>query len=264
MRVAAITGAAGAIGKAVAQALLRQGWRVYLLDRDSAALGKALSGLAQAGGEAVAIACDVSSSKEVEEAFERIEKNGEALAGLVNSAAVVNLHSHLLEMKEAEWDRVMDTNLKGTFLCSQAAARIMVKAGGGSIVNLGSVSSRRAHREQAAYDAAKGGVEALTRAMALDLAPYGIRVNAVLPAVIATETMIQHSPAEFARKERLAPLGRYGRPEEVAEVCEFLICRGSFITGQCLIVDGGLDAQLRPLELEYLESPRFGKETAAP
>lgn len=260
MRAAAVTGAAGAIGAAVAEGFARQGWRVFLLDNDAQGLAR----LESLGDAAVALPCDVSSSAQVGGAFERIEQSGDSLLGLVNSAAVVNHHAHLLDLKEDDWDRIVAVNLKGMFLCSQAAARIMARGRQGAIVNVGSLSSRRAHREQAAYDAAKGGVEALTRAMALDLAPYGIRVNAILPAAIATPTMVAHQPDDFARKERLVPLGRYGRPEEAAEVCQFLVCQGTFVTGQCIVVDGGLEGQLRPIELEYVESPRFGTEPAAP
>lgn len=263
MKAAAVTGAAGAIGAAVAAAIARQGWRVWLLDSNGPRLESVRQRMAGEGASVSAVLCDVAIPDQVEAAFRQIEQAGDPLAGLVNCAAVVNQRAHLLDLPEQSWDRVIAVNLKGVFLCSQAAARLMVKQGGGAIVNLGSLSSRRAHREQAAYDAAKGGVEALTRAMSLDLAPYRIRVNAVLPAVVATEHMVQHSPEEFARKQRLVPLGRYAQPEEVAEVCEFLICRGSFITGQCIVVDGGLDSQLRPIELEYLESPRFGREMDA-
>ena len=263
MNAAAITGAAGAIGEAAAGTIARHGWRVWLLDNDGPRLEAVRERMAGEGACVSAVTCDVASSDQVEAAFRRIEQAGDTLLGLVNSAAVLNLQAHLLDLREDDWDRIIAVNLKGVFLCSQAAARLMVRQRQGAIVNLGSLSSRRAHRQQAAYDAAKGGVEALTRAMSLDLAPYGIRVNAVLPAAVATETMVQHSPEEFARKERLVPLGRYARPEEVAEVCEFLICRGSFITGQCIVVDGGLDIQLRPIELEHLESPSFERETAA-
>jgi len=260
MTSVAITGGAGAIGGAAAESFARQGRRVFLLDNNESALTKVQARLAGCGGEIIPLICDVASANEVRQTFERIKQSGEILAGLVNAAAVVNHHAHLLDLAESDWDRILDINLKGIFLCSQSAAKIMVEEKQGAIVNVGSLSSRRAHREQIAYDAAKGGLEALTRAMALDLAPFGIRVNAVLPAVIETETMVSHEPKEFAEKQALVPLGRYGKPEEVAELCEFLIDRGGFITGQSIVVDGGLEVQLRPLALEYLESPRFRRE----
>lgn len=260
MSAVAITGAAGAIGAAVAELFARQGRHVFLLDSDGAGLEKIAARIAQNRDKGTALLCDVSASSQVAAAFERIQASGEKLAGLVNTAGILSQRAHFLDLCEQDWERVIAVNLKGVFLCSQAAARIMAKQRQGAIVNLGSVSSRRAHREQAAYDAAKGGVEALTRAMALDLAPYGIRVNAVLPAAITTETMVAHSSEEFAHQQRLVPLGRYGRPAEVAQACEFLISRADFITGQCIVVDGGLEGQLRPLELEYLESTRFREE----
>jgi len=262
MNTVVVTGAAGAIGSAVVKIFARQGMRVHLLDNDAARLEKVCASLASDGVDLVAKHCDVTCKQQVDGIFQAIEKEGNLLLGLVNSAAIVNHHAHLLDLKEQDWDRIVAVNLKGMFLCSQAAAGIMAKQRKGAIVNLGSLSSRRVHREQAAYDATKGAIEAFTRAAALDLAPYEIRVNALLPAVIATDTMVQHAPDDFRRKEQLVPLGRYGKPEEVAEVCEFLICRATFITGQCIIIDGGLDAQLRPLELEYVESARFGKFSA--
>jgi NAD(P)-dependent dehydrogenase (short-subunit alcohol dehydrogenase family) len=259
MAAIAVTGGAGAIGSAVAGLFARQGRRVFLLDNDESGLSKCQT-LLSGGGPVIPLVCDVSSGVEVKRSFEIIRRSREELSGLINSAALVNHHAHLLDLTETDWDRMLAVNLKGMFLCSQAAAAIMVEQKRGAIVNVGSLSSRRAHREQIAYDAAKGGVESLTRAMALDLAPFGVRVNAVLPAVITTETMVRHEAPDFAEKQALVPLGRYGRPEEVAEACEFLIDRGSFITGQCLVVDGGLEVQLRPRSQEYLESPRFRRE----
>jgi NAD(P)-dependent dehydrogenase (short-subunit alcohol dehydrogenase family) len=260
MTALVITGGCGAIGAAAAELYIRRNRKVFLLDRDEAALSQCQARLAEGSGRLVPLVCDVASADQVRGAFETIRQSTPGISGLINGAALVNHHAHLLDLTEADWDRIISVNLKGMFLCAQAAAQIMVEQRQGAIVNLGSLSSRRAHREQIAYDAAKGGVESLTRAMALDLAPFGVRVNALLPAAIATATMVQHEAADFAEKQALVPLGRYGRPEEVAEVCEFLIDRGSFITGQCLAVDGGLEIQLRPLYQEYLESPRFRRE----
>lgn len=261
MSAVVVTGAAGGIGRALVEAFAGRYRPLYLLDDRADKLRELVEAV---GGDEAAfevIECDVSQGVQVKAAFDRIGGKGAGVEGLVNCAAVVNLHAHVLDLEEGDWDRVTGVNLKGSFLCLQAAARIMAERGKGSIINIGSISSRRAHREQAAYDAAKGGVEALTRAAALDLAPYGIRVNAVLPAAISTPEMVQHDEKEFAAKMRLVPLNRYGRPEEVAEVCEFLLEKGTFITGQCIIVDGGLEAQMRPLDAEYLESPRFKRES---
>jgi NAD(P)-dependent dehydrogenase (short-subunit alcohol dehydrogenase family) len=257
-----ITGAAGAIGSATAHACCRQDRRLYLFDINKEGLNTLQKQIQDKGGTAIIGSCDVSDPTQVNSTFAGILDAQDEIEGIIHSAAVMDGRAHFLDLAFEEWNRTLDMNLRSVFLCTQAAARQM-KAHGGSIVNVGSLSSRRAHREQASYDAAKGGLEALTRAMALDLAPYAIRVNAVLPIAIETATMLHHDEADYARKKRFVPLGRYGRPEEVAEVCKFLIDHGTYITGQCIVVDGGIDCQLRPIDIEYLESDHF-KQTHTP
>lgn len=256
MKALVITGAAGAIGSATARACCREDRRLYLLDINQEGLSTLQQQILDIGGRANIARCDVSNPAQVNAVFATILDARDEIEGIIHSAAVMDSRTHFLDLSLEEWSRTLDTNLRSVFLCTQAAARQM-KHHGGSIVNVGSLSSRRAHREQASYDASKGGLEALTRAMALDLAPYAIRVNAVLPIAIETATMLHHDEDDFARKKRFVPLGRYGRPEEVAEVCKFLIDHGSYITGQCIVVDGGIDCQLRPVDIEYLKSDHF-------
>lgn len=168
---------------------------------------------------------------------------------LVNNAAISGPDSvaHFLQLDVAQWDRTIDTNLKGTYLCSHwLANRWLDQSVRGSIVNISSYSAQRSHRNAAAYDASKGGVDALTRAMAIDLAPFDIRVNAVAPGRIDVDEHSLLDPG--ARRERGAfvPLGRTGQPEDIAGAVAFLVSdSAAYVTGQVLVVDGGVLAQLR-------------------
>jgi 3-oxoacyl-[acyl-carrier protein] reductase len=171
---------------------------------------------------------------------------------LVNNAAWASPRAHILEMDEEHWDTVIRTNLKSVYLHCHRAANIMVDQGiRGSIVNISSFAAARAHRYMAAYDATKGGMEAMTRTMALDLAPFGIRLNVVGPGAIHTE---EYEPeGEEARRQRgqTVPLGRVGYPEDIAGAVAFLASDdASYITGQVLYVDGGMLAQLRSPQVD--------------
>ena len=162
---------------------------------------------------------------------------------LVNNAGLVGPLRHFLEADEAWWRRLIDVNLTGHFLCSHRAARIMAKAGKGAIINMSSGGATRAHRAFTAYDASKGGIEGLTRAMALDLGPYGIRVNALVPGAIDSEGMDES--ARRLRGENV-PLERVGEPDDMAGPAVFLASDdASFVTGHVLQVDGGMLAQQR-------------------
>ena len=165
---------------------------------------------------------------------------------LVNNAGLPDPVSHFLELTEDHWDTVMDANLKGPYLCSRAAAEVMADSGSGSIVHISSMAAVRAHRSMAAYDVSKAGVEALTRCMALDLAPFGIRVNAVSPDPIH----VQDAPDEDDRAA-LVPLGRIGLPIDMGKVVAFLASdESAFVTGEVIYADGGFLTQLRPLSLD--------------
>jgi 3-oxoacyl-[acyl-carrier protein] reductase len=167
---------------------------------------------------------------------------------LVNNAGWAEPIAHLLEMSEEHWDTVLRTNLKSVYLFTRRAADLMVDRGrGGAVVSVSSWGARRAHREMAAYDASKAGIEAFTRAAALDLAPFGIRVNAVAPGIVHTDGSAAQSPEQLAERARPIPLGRLGRPEDVASVVAFLASdEAAYVTGQVLGVDGGVAAQGRP------------------
>jgi len=203
------------------------------------------------GGEAMV--ADVSSKAQVEKMFDR--------AGdvdiLVNNAGNIYADRHFLDGDEAWWDKVLGVNLKGAFLCSHRAAQSMVRKHSGVIINMSSGGATKAHRGNVAYDASKGGIEAMTRAMALDLAPYGVRVNAIVPGLIRTYDIADDVAAE---RGKVVPLGWLGSPEEIAGPTVFLATEDArYITGACLVVDGGVLVQQRSVPVDTFPLSRFPK-----
>ncbi|MES2890152.1 MAG: SDR family NAD(P)-dependent oxidoreductase [Pseudomonadota bacterium] len=238
-----ITGAARGIGAACAQRLCHDGAAVALWDVDRDA-GEALAGsLRAAGHTAHFVACDVACSAAVAQALQHtLAALGGRIHGLVNNAGIFKAAA-FLDITEADWDAVLNVNLKGAFLVAQAVAREMVTTGGGSIVNMSSVNGLMAIPSIASYNVSKGGVNQLTRVMALALADQGVRVNAVAPGTIATElahSAVLGSAEARARVLSRTPLKRLGEPLEVAEVCAFLLSAAStYMTGEIVYVDGG-------------------------
>ena len=246
-KVAVVTGAAGSLGGAVARGFADHGCRVALLDTNEAGIRDAARDVGDGGGRALALAADVGSRPAVTAALDRIEAEWGAPDVLVNAAGVVNRVDFLDETDE-DWDRVVGVNLKGTWLCSQLAARRMIGAGvAGAIVNFGSVTSELVDANQVVYGATKGGVRTLTKGMAIALAPHGIRVNAVGPATIVTDLNREYLEAhpEFrAKRIRRTPLGRLGAPEDVVNGVLYLASDASgFVTGTTLFMDAGRLAQ---------------------
>ena len=204
--------------------------------------------ITSAGGEALSVPCDVTRSSEVEQAIRSVVARFGRLDIVVNSAGAL-LAATAEETSEADWDRLVDVNLKGTFLVSRAALPELRKAGKGSIINIGSALGLVGMKKRAAYAAAKGGVTLLTKAMALDHAREGVRVNCICPALVETELVRglfegAADPQAFrrARLEQI-PLGRMGQPEDVAQLALFLASEeSSWLTGAALPLDGGLTA----------------------
>jgi NAD(P)-dependent dehydrogenase (short-subunit alcohol dehydrogenase family) len=255
-RVALVTGGGRGLGRAVAERFVHEGARVAIADIDGELAREAAAALGEGG---LGIQCDVSRADDVEQAFDACLERFGRLDILVNNAAVVGpAVKHFLEVDEPTWDLVLDANLKGHYLCTLRAARHMVEQGAGDIINTSSGGASRAHRGMVAYDAAKGGVEAFTRAVALDLAPYGVRCVCIVPGLMETA---QAGPAAEERARATAatvPLGRQGTGADIAGAAVFLASEdASYVTGSCLYVDGGVLVQQRSPEVETFPLERF-------
>ncbi|MGY4828169.1 SDR family NAD(P)-dependent oxidoreductase [Sphaerotilaceae bacterium SBD11-9] len=240
--VIVITGASQGIGAACAQRLSHDGAAVALWDVDDAR-GQALAqSLTAQGRRAAYLHCNVASKTEVDAATAQTLATFGRISGLVNNAGIFKA-AEFLDITEADWDAVINVNLKGAFLVAQAVAREMAKAGRGAIVNMSSVNGVMAIPSIASYNVSKGGINQLTRVMALSLADRGIRVNAVAPGTIATElakNAVLGSEEAKARIMSRTPMKRLGEPEEIADVCAFLLSSAaSYMTGEIVYVDGG-------------------------
>ncbi|MFK3667759.1 SDR family NAD(P)-dependent oxidoreductase [Ochrobactrum teleogrylli] len=256
-KVAIVTGAARGIGYAIAKRFLMDGASVVLSDIDNTATLQAVKDLEQFG-DARAMAADVGDKLDIHNLMTYTVTNLGEIDILVNNAGIVH-KADFLDLKEEDFDRVMRVNLKGAFLCGQAVAKRMVarvEAGGeaGTIINMSSINAIFGLPDQLAYSVSKGGLSQLTRTMAVALAKWGIRVNAIGPGSIQTDMLSAVNTDAEARKTILSrtPLGRIGDPGEIASIASFLASRdASYITGQTIYADGGR------LPLSYLAEPPF-------
>jgi 3-oxoacyl-[acyl-carrier protein] reductase len=252
-KVAVVTGSSRGIGRGVAERLAAEGAKLVINGRHAETLEAVTVALRDAGADAIAVAADVGMREQVGRLFDEAVAAFGGVDILVNNAAAVDHRVHFLDMEEVHWDAVLRSNLKSAYLCSHRAANLMVDQDRpGSIICISSFSARRSHRAMAAYDASKGGIEAFTRTIALDLAPFGIRANVVGPGPIHTEMHDRRGLAAARQRAQTAPLGRAGSPQDVAGAVAFLASDdAAFITGQTLYVDGGMLAQLRPPQLDH-------------
>jgi NAD(P)-dependent dehydrogenase (short-subunit alcohol dehydrogenase family) len=253
-RVALVTGGGRGLGRAVAERFAREGAHVAVAEVDDRLAREAAAARGDAG---VGVHCDVSQAADVERAFDVCLEQFGRLDILVNNAAVVApAVKHFLELDEATWDLVLDVNLKGHYLCARRAAHHMVEQGSGVIINVSSGGASRAHRGMVAYDASKGGVEAFTRAVAVDLAPYGVRAVCIVPGLM--EAAMRGGDDKARASAATVPLGRQGTGADIAGAALFLASEdASYLTGSCLYVDGGVLVQQRSPQVETFPLERF-------
>ena len=239
---ALVTGSDRGIGKGIALELARAGCRVainyhidpYLAERDCGGVAVAI------GADAFAVQGDVSVASSVRQMFATVIERFGRLNIHVNNAGV-QTWKRLLDVTEEEWDLVIDTNLKGCFLCTQAAARHMKDQGGGAIVNIGSGCNKLAFPDLVAYTASKGGIEMFTKVAAVELGPHGIRVNCVAPGAVEVERTKLEDPDYAGTWGRITPLGRVGTPADIGRAVTYMVSPAAeFVTGQTIWVDGGM------------------------
>lgn len=238
-KVAVVTGAAMGIGRAIALRFAEEGADIVIADLLLPEAGKVVAEVKQLGRRAVGIRADVSSYPEVDSMVRQAIAEFGRIDILVNNAGVDPVRALLPEMTVEQWDRVVDVNLKGSFICSLVVSREMVKQKSGKMVNISSIAAYTTYPGQLAYVASKGGVNALTLGAAIDLAPYHINVNAIAPGSTDTHQLRMQKEALEKRKAKV-PLGKLGTPEDIAATAVFLASADSdHITGRVIVVDGG-------------------------
>jgi len=253
-----VTGAGHGIGRAVAERFAAEGAKVAVNDVDPARADEVVGAIEAAGGAATAVVADVASREQVEAMVDAAVTAHGPIDVLVNNAALATYEAvtrHFLEGDPAWWNRIIQTNLTSVFLCSNAVALSMAKRRTGAIINLSSGGASHAHRAMAAYDAAKGGIEAVTRAMALDLAPYGVRVNFVVPGLIRTYDISDELAAE---RGQVVPLQRLGTADDMAGPIVFLASDDArYMTGTGVVVDGGVLVQQRSAPVDIFPVSQY-------
>ena len=252
-----VTGAGSGIGRSLALRFAQAKAKVAVNDISEEDAFGTVQIIKKSGGTATAIPGDVSVSSQVHQMFQAVHEKYGPTNVLINNAGLVSPMLHFFEATEDWWRRIIDVNLTGHFLCCQAAAKAMARNGGGSIINMSSGGATQAHRSFTAYDASKGGIEAFTRALALDLGPYSIRVNALMPGSIDTSGM--NSEDRMHRGENI-PLVRVGESHDLTGPALFLASNeSSYMTGDVLKVDGGMLAQQRSATVDIMPPAGFPK-----
>jgi NAD(P)-dependent dehydrogenase (short-subunit alcohol dehydrogenase family) len=242
-KTALITGASRGIGEAIARALAANGAEVILTSRKLEDLKHVADDIIKAGGKATALACHIGEMAQINQLFVEIKKKFDRLDILINNAGTNPFFGDVLSVDERAWDKTFDVNLKGLFFVSQHAAKMMKEKGGGAIVNVASVNAVRPAPFQSIYSITKAGIVALTKSFAKELAPFNIRINALLPGLTDTKfaSALTQSPEIMKVVLPTIPMGRIARPEEMAGAVLYLVSdAASYTTGACINVDGGM------------------------
>ena len=247
-KVAVITGSGSGIGQAISTVFGRQGAHIIALDLDESAAGRTAEAIRSTGGMADAFGCDVAEAAQVKEVVAGIERSSRRLDILVNNAGIAHVGT-IQQTSEEDFDRLYRVNVKGVFLCSQAALPVMLRQGGGVILNLASIVSLVGVPERFAYSMSKGAVYTMTKSIAVDYVKRNIRCNCICPARVHTPFVDQFVARNYAGHEKevmqqlseYQPMGRMGTPEEVAHLALYLCSdEAAFVTGQAYPIDGGV------------------------
>jgi NAD(P)-dependent dehydrogenase (short-subunit alcohol dehydrogenase family) len=249
-QVALVTGAASGIGRGISEVLSREGVKIIVADIDTKQGLNTAEKIKNHGGDALFVQMDVTNSQQIKDAITMVVERYGKIDILVNNAGIALSHGPVSEVEEVIWDKIMGVNLKGVFLCSKFTIPEMRKRGKGAIVNIASVDGLWALPNAAPYCASKGGVIALTKAMALDCAPFGIRVNCICPGAVLTPLQ-ERFYAEQTNPQRTAelyskgyPIGRIGTPVDIGNLVAYLSSdESSYVTGSIFVIDGGMHAQ---------------------
>jgi NAD(P)-dependent dehydrogenase (short-subunit alcohol dehydrogenase family) len=245
-QVAIVTGSGRGIGRGIAIRLAREGMKVVINSRTVEAVETLTGELRALGAEALAVPGDLSSDADIDALFSRTLDAFGTVDLLVNNAADLE-RRHFFEVDKALLDRSLNVNIRAAYVCSMEAAQVMRRAGRGNIIHISSVGGAQAHWRGLPYDVTKGAIDAMTRAMAIELAASGIRVNAVAPGPIRVEHSLPEDDPEAKAVEKRVPQGRFGTILEIGASVAFLASsEASYITGQIIYVDGGTTAQLSP------------------
>ena len=239
-KTAIVTGAGKGLGWAIAERLARDGANLVIAEIDKKSGEEKAAAIRKMGRESLAVQMDVSRWSDVERTVRETMSRFQRLDILVNNAGILGPYYPVMEYPEEIWDQIIAVHLKGTFLCCKAVLPIMKKQGFGKIVNMASVAGKEGNPRMAPYSAAKAGIIGLTKTLGKEMAPYNIYVNCVSPALMETDMVKEMTPEQLALLTSKIPMGRAGKPEEVAAVVKFLVSdESSFVTGQCYDISGG-------------------------
>ena len=239
-KVAVVTGAGKGLGWAIAQRLAQDGANLIVADIEAKSAEEKSGVIRQMKRDSLAVQMDVSRWADVEKMVKQVMVQFNRIDILVNNAGIMGPYYPVMEYPEEIWDRVIAVHLKGTFLCCKGVLPIMKAQGSGQVVNLASVAGKEGNANMSPYAAAKAGIIGLTKTLGKEMAPYNVRVNCVSPALIETDMTKEMVPEQRDLLTSKIPLGRLGKPEEVAAVVRFLVSdEASFVTGQCYDISGG-------------------------